>query len=116
MLLGQCWFSIQPGPIKEEKRMRNEERFLWLLAGIGLGAGAALLLAPKSGSETREYLSHLACDGRDRVTESGQDILQKGKEAYERGKAVVEEAMDFVERGGRRVAGRSVGSNLGSPM
>ncbi len=87
-------------------RMGKEERFLWLLAGLGLGAGFALLFAPKTGKQTRRYLARLAEDSRDRVVESGQDFFGKGKEVYERGKAVVDEAVDFVERGSRFV-GRS---------
>ena len=83
--------------------MRNErgEKFLWLLAGLGLGASVALLFAPKTGRETRRYLSRMAEHGRDRLAESGQDVLEKGKQVYERGKAVVDEALDFVERGRR---------------
>lgn len=87
-------------------RIEKPEKFLWLLAGLGLGAGIALLFAPKSGKQSRRYLSRLAEDSRERVIESGQEFLGKGKEVYERGKAVVDEALDFVERG-RRVVSRS---------
>ena len=79
------------------------EKFVWLLAGLGLGAGIALLFAPQSGRETRRRLTRMAEDSRDRLTESGQEILDKGKQGIERGKAVVDEALDFVERGRRTI-------------
>ena len=86
------------------------EKFVWLLAGLGLGAGIALLFAPQSGRETRRRLTRMAEDSRDRLTESGQEILDKsrevigkGKQVIERGKAVVDEALDFVERGRRTI-------------
>ncbi|MBI1956431.1 MAG: YtxH domain-containing protein [Acidobacteria bacterium] len=74
-----------------------------MLAGLGIGAGVALLFAPKSGKETRRYLKNMAEEGRDKVIETGEEILGKGKEVYERGKAVVDEAMEFVDRGRRAV-------------
>jgi len=86
------------------------EKFVWLLAGLGLGAGIALLFAPQSGRETRRRLTRMAEDTRDRLTESGQEFLDKskqaidrGKQVIERGKAVVDEALDFVERGRRTI-------------
>ncbi len=87
--------------------MRNQtgEKFVWLLAGLGLGAGIALLFAPQSGRETRRRLTRMAEDSAERLTEGGREILDKGIQAIERGKAVVDEALDFVERG-RRTARR----------
>ena len=81
----------------------NGERFLWMLAGMGLGIGMALLFAPKSGRETRRYLSRLAGEGRERVLETGEEFVDRGKKIYEHGKAVVDEAMEFVDRGRRAV-------------
>lgn len=85
--------------------MRNQtgERFLWLLAGAGLGAGIALMFAPKTGKDMRRYLARVAEDSRERLVEGSQEALDKGKQVFERGKAVVDEALDFVERGRRVV-------------
>ena len=86
--------------------MKNnvEDRLLWMLAGIGLGAGVALLLAPKTGRDTRRYLAKLAEEGRDRIVDGSQEFLDKGKQAVDRGRAVVDGALDFVERGRRIIA------------
>ena len=81
----------------------NGEKFLYMLAGMGLGAGMALLFAPKSGRETRRYLSRLAREGRERVLETGEEFMDRGKKVYEHGRAVVDEAMEFVDRGRRAV-------------
>ena len=81
----------------------DTEKFLWILAGAGLGAGIALLFAPKSGRDTRRYLAGMAREGRDRVVETGEEFVDRGKKVYEHGKAVVDEAMEFVDRGRRAV-------------
>ena len=47
------------------------------IAGAVAGAAVALLFAPASGDETREYLGQRAREGRDRAT----DAFQKGREA-----------------------------------
>ena len=85
--------------------MKNSERFFLLMAGMGIGAGIALLCAPKSGKETRKHLSRMAEDSRDKVVETGEEFLDHGKKAYEHGKAVVDEAMEYIDRGRRVVLG-----------
>jgi gas vesicle protein len=42
------------------------------LAGAAVGAAAALLLAPVTGRETREYLGQRAREGRDRASEAAR--------------------------------------------
>jgi len=44
------------------------DKFVYFLAGTGIGAVLALLFAPKSGRETRELIARTANDGRDFVT------------------------------------------------
>ena len=41
------------------------DKFLYFLAGAGMGAVLALLFAPKSGKETRELIARTAADGRE---------------------------------------------------
>ena len=82
---------------------RDTESFLWMLAGMGLGAGIALLFAPKTGQETRRYLSRMARRSGDRVLETGEEFVDRGKKVYEQGKAVVDDALEFVDRGRRAV-------------
>lgn len=52
--------------------------FIWLIAGIGIGAAAAILLAPQSGEDTREWISTKYKTGIDtvnsKVRQTGQQV------------------------------------------
>jgi gas vesicle protein len=53
------------------------------IAGAIAGAAAALLFAPATGDETREYLGQRAREGKDRATEAarqGREVLNKQRE------------------------------------
>jgi len=65
----------------------GESKFSYLLIGLGLGAIAGLLLAPRSGEETRKYLRERSNKGLDtlnqrdgKLSESAEGIVKKGKE------------------------------------
>jgi gas vesicle protein len=58
----------------------------FLCLGVGIGAGLALLFAPKSGKETRKILARRAEDGKDYVTSVGKEIRKQAGEAVGRGK------------------------------
>jgi len=65
---------------------------LAFLLGAVSGAAVALLYAPATGRETREYLGERAREGRDRATEAAQ----KGREAINQGRETLNSA---IERG-----------------
>ena len=58
----------------------------FLLVGMGVGAGLALLFAPQSGKDTRKYLARRAEEGSDYVTSVGKGLRDKAEEAVGRGK------------------------------
>ena len=58
----------------------------FFIAGAGIGAGFALLFAPKTGKGTRRLLARRAEDGMDYVSETGKDLLRHAEDAVERGK------------------------------
>lgn len=64
-------------------------KLAFLLAGMGIGAILALLFAPKSGKETRDYLVQKAEEGRDYVTVRGRELRKQAEEAVEKAKDVV---------------------------
>lgn len=74
---------------------------VWLLAGLGLGAGVTYLFTTKSGKKARRYVSRMAGDGRERLAENSQEVLGRGKELYERGKEMADEAIEFIDRSRR---------------
>jgi len=72
---------------------------LAFILGAVSGAALALLYAPATGRETREYLSERAREGRARAAEAaakGREALNQGREtltsAIERGKDAYQQA------------------------
>jgi gas vesicle protein len=65
---------------------------LAFLVGALSGAAVALLYAPKSGRETREYLGEKAREGRARAA----DAAARGREAVNQGRETINTA---IERG-----------------
>jgi gas vesicle protein len=58
----------------------------FLLAGIAIGAGLAILFAPESGRETRKYISRRAADGTNYVTSLGRELRRQVEDVVDRGK------------------------------
>jgi gas vesicle protein len=63
---------------------------LAFLVGAVTGAAVALLFAPASGEETREYLGQKAREGRARA----RDAVDQGRELYQRQRENLTSAMD----------------------
>lgn len=92
----------------------NINGFAWFLAGLGVGALAGILYAPKSGRETREDLANTARESTEYLRNRGKQVadqvgtmvdkgreqvgeyMDRGREVVDRGRAQWEE---FVERG-----------------
>ena len=71
-----------------------------LLAGTVLGAGLGMLFAPKTGSELRSQLGEqagrlrsTAADGYSQASEKVSQIVDRGREAYERARSGVGSGM-----------------------
>jgi gas vesicle protein len=68
---------------------RDSNSFVWFLAGLGLGALAGVLYAPRSGSETREVLRARAEEGRDYVRNRAREAREQAAQWADRGRDVV---------------------------
>lgn len=68
------------------------------LAGAFLGAGLALLFAPRTGSELRGMLRDYASRATDDLVERGREALDT---AIERGKDYIERGQEAVQETGR---------------
>jgi gas vesicle protein len=71
------------------------------LLGLGVGVGIGMLFAPKSGSETREYIKTKAGEGSDYLKQRGDEFretasgwVDRGKEALGRQKDNLNDAME----------------------
>jgi len=72
---------------------------LAFILGAVSGAAVALLYAPRTGQETRDYLGERAREGRERAAaaaEKGRDIINQGREtistAIDRGREAYQQA------------------------
>ena len=72
----------------------------YFLVGLGVGALVGILFAPKSGEETRDFLSKKADEGRDfaqrkakELRERADDLIERSKDAAGRGKDSISAAV-----------------------
>lgn len=56
--------------------MRTGNELFYFLAGVSVGVIAALLVAPYTGEETRQYIRDRVGEGRERA----EEMLERGKE------------------------------------
>jgi gas vesicle protein len=73
-----------------------------LLIGLGVGAGIALLFAPKSGKETRDDITGAVNDGVAGVVAQGKKMGRRAQDTLEQAQARVKEAAEAGERAYRR--------------
>jgi len=85
----------------------------YFLVGLGIGALVGVLFAPKSGEETREYLSKRADEGRDfaqrkarELRERADDLIERGKEVASRQKETISAAVEGARDAYRREAAK----------
>jgi gas vesicle protein len=80
----------------------GSNRLAWFLTGAIIGATIAVLYAPKSGKDTRQYLTDKS---KEALGDSGKNFLEAGKDMFERGRQLVDDAADLFERGRKLVQG-----------
>ena len=73
----------------------------FFIVGLGIGALIGILFAPKSGEETREYLSKKADEGREyaqrkarELRDRAEDLIERGKDAVSRQKEAISSAVE----------------------
>ncbi len=68
----------------------------YFLVGLGVGALMGVLFAPKSGEDTREYLSKRADDGRDFAQKKARELRDRADDLLERSKEVASRKRDSL--------------------
>jgi len=74
----------------------------WFVTGALIGVGIAMLYAPKSGADTRQYL---ADKRKETLDGPARNFVESSKEMFERGRQLVDDAADLFERGRKLVKG-----------
>jgi gas vesicle protein len=68
----------------------------YLIAGLGVGSLIGILFAPKSGDETREYLTNKAKESQEYVEEQARNFRNRAEELVDRGKEAVSAKKDQI--------------------
>ena len=82
------------------------------LLGLGVGIGIGMLFAPKSGDETRRIIKDKADEGKGylkqrstELRESANDLLDKGREALNRQRDTISDALEAGKQAYRDTVG-----------
>ena len=70
--------------------MDDDSKMSFFFLGVGLGAALGVLFAPKSGSETRDFLMSKANESADLAKRRAQELKDQAAETLERGKSTVQ--------------------------
>ncbi|MBI3670665.1 MAG: YtxH domain-containing protein, partial [Acidobacteria bacterium] len=60
----------------------------FFLVGLGIGTLLGILFAPKSGEETREYLTQKAEEGREYAQKKARELRERADDLLERSKEI----------------------------
>ena len=71
-------------------------KFVYFLAGMGIGALIGVLFAPQAGEQTRELIAGKADEGRDYLTRRGREFREQASSYVERGKDVLAQQREQV--------------------
>src|SRR5712672_397737 len=68
----------------------------FFLVGLGIGALVGILFAPKSGEETREFLSEKADEGREYAQRKARELRERAEDLVERSKSVATQKKESI--------------------
>jgi gas vesicle protein len=74
--------------------MRSNNDYGYFLLGLSTGAAIALLLAPKSGTETRNYLQSSAESAAQQLKDQSEQVIGRATEVIDRGQAMLRDQVD----------------------
>jgi gas vesicle protein len=85
-----------------ESTQAESNGLAWFVTGAMIGAAIAILYAPRSGKDARQYL---ADKSKETIGDTGKNFVETSKEMFERGRQLVDDAADLFERGRKLVKG-----------
>jgi gas vesicle protein len=68
----------------------------FFLVGVGIGALLGILFAPKSGEETREYLTGKAEEGREYAQRKAQELRDRAEDLLARSRQIMAQQKDSI--------------------
>ena len=74
--------------------MEDDSKLSYFFLGLGVGVAVGVLFAPKSGTETREYIRSKANEGADYVKRRGAELKDTTSDALDRGKETLRRHKD----------------------
>jgi gas vesicle protein len=95
--------------------MDDDSKLSFFFLGLGIGAAVGVLFAPKSGSETRDFLMSKANESADLAKRRAQDLKDQASETLERGKSTVarhKESLSAAVDAGRQAYRETVSQPL----
>ena len=72
------------------------EKALYFVLGAFIGAATALLLAPRTGEETRRLLASKARESADRMADQGRAVAEKTTSYLDKGKEILQQQRDQI--------------------
>ncbi len=89
----------------DEQHDDTVSRIAWFFTGALIGATIAILYAPKSGKDTRQYIVDKTQQSKGAFENAGENIVDASRDMFERGRKLVEDASELFERGRKIVRG-----------
>ncbi|HEY3131809.1 MAG TPA: YtxH domain-containing protein [Acidobacteriota bacterium] len=81
---------------------KSGENFLYFLIGSFVGASVALLMAPKSGKETRDMIGTKAREGADYLTTKSREVVDvvgtKSRNLQSQANELVDRGVEVINR------------------
>jgi gas vesicle protein len=101
----------QGGFVKDQSNLQDSRisssngssTIAYLVAGLGIGAAVSLLLAPKSGADTRQWIANKCLDGLDTANKSVRHTRRQVKDMMDQGQEKISEVIEA----GREAIGKS---------
>ena len=87
--MNQC--DTRDGKLSQSK---SSSTLAYLMAGLGIGAAVGILLAPKSGAETRQWIANQCLDGIDTANKAVRHTRSQMKDVMDQGQEKISEVVE----------------------
>jgi gas vesicle protein len=75
---------------------RIDSKVAFFLVGLGIGSMIGILFAPKSGEETREYLTEKAKEGSEYAQQKARELKERAEDLVEHGNQMVRRKQEQI--------------------